>query len=273
MTLSKKPIALLLLIFILIPQVKAIPSGNVIPPRFSYKSGYWYDDWGITRNSAEGSNGYLPKLSSETLGVNKELAYQIGERFKTTYSDSNSKADAILKYVQKWTEYGYDSDNVFMGGQAQDEWAWNADEMAHSFDQNTGKVAIGDCEDLAFLCFTIYSGAGFDTAIVDAPEHVALLIWLPDYPNANQYWELSQDNRGAGWIWVESTGPTNPVGWTPSDFFNGDWTAYTLVNGVYYQQEPVQTSTGTDGTDGIDLELIISIIFFIFMIISKILTR
>jgi len=278
MSLSKKPICLLLLSLILIPQVNAIPSGNTTPPSgWKYNSGYWHDSWGITRNSAEGSDGsdgYLPKLASETLGINKELAYKIGERFLNTYSDSNSRADAILKYIQKWTEYGYDSDNVVIGGQAQDEWAWNADEMAHAFDENLGKVAIGDCEDMAFLGFTIYSGAGFDTAVIDAPEHCALLIWLPDYPNANQYWELSQDNRGAGWIWVEATGPTNPVGWTPSDFSNGDWTAYTLANGVYTQRQPVQTqSDGTGGTDGIDLQLIISIIFFIFFIISKILRR
>ena len=68
-------------------------------------------------------------------------------------------------------------------GVAQDEWAWNADEMAHAFNPTTGVTAIGDCEDMAFLCGTIYVGAGFDAAIVDAPDHVALLIWLPEFCN------------------------------------------------------------------------------------------
>ena len=65
------------------------------------------------------------------------------------------RAEAILNYVQTWTDYGYDEDNVFRNGEAQIEWAWNADEMAHMFDETTFSVAIGDCEDMAFLCATI----------------------------------------------------------------------------------------------------------------------
>ena len=118
---------------------------------------------------------------------------------------------AILKYVQTWTEYGFDSDNVVRGGVSQEEWAWNADEMTHAFNETTGVKAIGDCEDMAFLCGTIYLAAGFDAAIIDAPEHVALLIWLPEFSNANNYWDLPNDNRDAGWIWVEATGNSNPL--------------------------------------------------------------
>jgi hypothetical protein len=268
MTLLKTSTVFFLIILIFVPQAKAITSGGVIPPTFTYKSGNWYDSFGLTRDNADGSEGYLPKLESETIGVNKELAYSIGLRFKDSYTDRNAMAEAILKYVQTWTQYGYDSDNVVMGGEAQEEWAWNADEMAHNINETTGAVAIGDCEDLAFLCATIYDAAGFETAMISAPGHCALLIWLPDYPNANVYWTLSDDSRGAGWIWVESTGSQNPLGWTPSDFFDGDWTAYTLSNGVYSAQTPVVSDTSsTGGSDNLDL--LITIGFLILIILSR----
>ncbi len=195
---------------------------------FTRRGGDWYDDWGINRNYYAGADGYLPNLAPETLGENRELAYSIGERFQANYPAEIDRAVAILKYVQTWTEYGYDSDNVFRDGVPQEEWAWNADEMAHAFNENTGVTAVGDCEDMAFLCGTIYVAAGFDAAIIDAPGHVALLIWLPEFSNANNYWDLSNDGRDAGWIWVEATGSTNPLGWTPPDFNDGRWTAYAI---------------------------------------------
>jgi hypothetical protein len=204
---------------------EAFPSSD-----FTQKNGEWYDSWGIDRNAYDGLHGFLPNLAYETLGTNKELAYAIGESFKENYASTNSRAEAILRYVQTWTEYGYDSDNVVKGGVPQDEWAWNADEMAHKFDTSTGVKAVGDCEDMAFLCATIYTGAGIDAAVVDAPEHVACLIWLPDYPNADNYWNLPNDNRNEGWIWVEATGIDNPLGWTPPDFTDGNWNAYPIIS-------------------------------------------
>ena len=271
MSLLKTSFVFVLIILFFVPQVRGIPSGGVMPPTFTHRSGFWYDEWGLTRDYPEGRDGYIPGLESETIGVNKELAYSIGERFRDTYSDRNAMAAAILRYVQTWTQYGYDDENVVMGGVAQEEWAWNADEMAHNIDESSGAVAVGDCEDLAFLCATVYNGSGFETAIIDAPEHVALLIWLPDFQNANQYWELPEDGRGAGWIWVESTGSKNPLGWTPSDFFDGDWTAYTLVDGVYYSQQPIQSGSSLFGSDDIDLLLLIG--FIVLIILSKIFRR
>ena len=264
MSYKKTAVTLILLITIIVPIVKATPSGGSYPPRFDYKSGEWYDSWGITRNSAEGSQGYLPQLLSETIGENKELAFRIGERFRNRISNRNTLTAAILKYVQTWVEYGYDRDNVFKRGVSQDEWAWNADEMAHSFNETTGTMAVGDCEDMAFLCATIYQGAGVETAIVDAPGHVALLIWLPDYPNASEYWDLD-DNRGAGWIWVEATGPNNTLGWTPSDYTEGDWTAYTNVNTLNYPKQPIPTSSD----EFTDWDLIILVIFVLFILLSR----
>lgn len=233
---------------------------------FNRKEGDWYDNWGINRNYYAGPDGYLPNLATETLNGNKELAYSIGEWFQTNYPSRTDRATAILKYVQTWTEYGYDSDNVVRGGVPQEEWAWNADEMAHSFNETTGVKAIGDCEDMAFLSGTIYVGAGFDAAIVDATEHVALLIWLPEYLNANTYWNLTNDDRDAGWIWVEATGSANPLGWTPPDFRDGGWTAYAIGNleFVAKPERPQSTSFDIDITTAI-----VAVIFFIILALAK----
>jgi hypothetical protein len=233
---------------------------------FTQRNGDWYDNWGIDRNDA-GINGqlpgYLPNIASETLGENKELAYSIGQQFLSEYQSETDRAVAILKYVQTWTYYGYDSDNFFRNGVAQDEWAQNADEFAHAFNQSTGVKAVGDCEDMAFLCGTIYVGAGFDAAVIDATDHAALLIWLPEFPNANSYWDLPNDDRDAGWIWVEATGSSNPLGWTPPDFENGGWTAYPISSLEFIpevQPEPPQSTL-------IDFDVPAIIVFIIFSIL------
>jgi len=247
------------------PPVRGIPASS-----FSVmQDGDWYDNFGINRNYYAGPNGYLPALATETLNDNKELAYSIGEQFRTQYSDMEDRAVAILKFVQTWTEYGYDSDNFVRNGVAQDEWAQNADEMAHAFDQTTGVRAVGDCEDMAFLCGTIYVGAGFDAAVVDAPEHVALLIWLPEYPNANNYWDLPNDNRDSGWIWVEATGSSNPLGWTPPDFDGGGWTAYP-IGSLTFVAEPIPEDSTSTGFLSPDLDLLIVIVGIVFSIILAI---
>jgi len=207
---------------------RGTPSGGVFPPKFTLKNGEWYDSWGFNRNFYGGDDGYMPNVAYETLGPDRELAYSLGERFKTDYESVVQRAVAILTYVQRWTEYGYDADNVIMNGIRQDEWAWNGDEMAHMFNENTNTIAVGDCEDMAFLCSTLFMAAGIDAAVVLAPQHVALLIWLPEYSNANYYWDIPDDGRNEGWIWVEATGDRNPLGWTPPDFVNGDWIAYPL---------------------------------------------
>lgn len=239
---------LLLAMTISSSAVRGFPSGLTYPPTFTQKNGDWYDSWGIDRNYYGGTDGYMPNIAYETLGQNSELAYSIGEQFKTAYSSTDERAEAILKYVQTWTNYGYDSDNVVMNGVPQEEWAWNADEMAHRINETTGTVAIGDCEDLAFLCATLYIAAGFDVTMVLAPSHVALLIWLPDYPNANYYWDIG-DGRGAGWIWVESTGSENPLGWTPPDFSDGNWDAYPLASTIYnVVYDPQAPGAGDDVT-------------------------
>jgi len=231
---------------------------------FNQRYGDWYDNWGIDRNNA-GTNGelpgYLPNLASETLGDNRELAYSIGEWFLNNYQSKTDRAVAILKYVQTWTEYGYDSDNFVRNGVPQDEWAQNADEFAHAFNETTGVKAIGDCEDMAFLCGTIYVGAGFDAAVIDATDHCALLIWLPEFSNANDYWDLN-DGRGSGWIWVEATGSSNPLGWTPSDFADGGWTAYPINSLQFTPETPTPTQSTSTNLDvlGVIVSIIIPVI-------------
>ena len=206
----------------------AIPSGGVYPPEFTYRNGYWYDSWGYNRNYYAGENGFLPNVAYESLGSYKQLAYEIGEWFAENYDNEIERAEAILDYVQRWTDYGYDEDNVVRNGIAQVEWAWNADEMAHMFDESQNLVAIGDCEDMTFLCATLYVASKIDVALVDAPGHVSLLIWLPEYANANHYWDIPNDGRDHGWIWVEATGEVNPLGWTPPDFSDGEWDAHII---------------------------------------------
>ena len=208
--------------------VDGLPSGGSYPPTFTFDDEAWFDSWGYNRNYYGGSNGYMPNLAYETLGANQELAYGLGLQFRIDYPSEIRRAEAILRFVQRWTEYGYDEDNVVMDGQAQYEWAWNADEMAHMFNVSTTTIAVGDCEDMAFLCATIYLGSGIDAALVLTTTHVALLIWLPDYPNANYYWDLPDDGKESGWIWVEATGDRNPLGWTPPDFADGDWVVFPL---------------------------------------------
>jgi hypothetical protein len=264
MTMRKLLILLLsCIVFLPIGTCTAFPSSS-----FTESFGEWLDDWNINRNYYGGKNGYLPNLAYETLNENKELAYSIGESFQAQYTQKTERARAILRYVQQWTEYGYDEDNVYMNGVAQEEWAWNADETANRFNQTTGAVAIGDCEDMAFLCGTIYMGAGFDAAIVDAPGHVALLIWLPEFDNADNYWDIPDDNRGSGWIWVEATGDSNPLGWTPSDYEYGDWTAYPLGTIEPIEEDNTTTPTEFFSTDIIVPVVVIGVIFVILSLAS-----
>jgi len=207
--------------------VLAFPSGNGYPPVFTRKGRNWYDSFGIVRNEWSGEDGYLPRIINESLGENRELAYRFGQLFVDRYPNRNERAEAILRFVQTWTEYGYDEEHVFMEGISQDEWAWNPDEMAHMVDQaqKSQQAAYGDCEDFGFFCGVLYLAAGYEVTIVHPEGHIALLIWLPDYPDANTYWDVD-DGKGYGWIWVEATGDKNPLGWTPPDYDDGSFEVY-----------------------------------------------
>lgn len=270
MSFQKKTLIVLIFISLFATSnfVSGLPSGGEYPPTFTYQNDDWYDSWGYKRNEFWGDDGYLPNIAYESLGSDKELAYDLGLWFKNNYAQRVERAEAILDYVQRWTDYGYDIDNVISpDNQPQIEWAWNADEMVHMFDENQNTVAIGDCEDMSFLCATIYLSAGFDVTIVSPPEHVALLIWLPEYDNANYYWDIPDDDREYGWIWVEATGETNPLGWTPPDFDDGDWISYIIgISGLtvdFYPKYPqvedeVKVQVKIDNSIGIINEILLT---------------
>jgi len=215
----KKIVLFLVSVSLLSTTVFASPSGGSCPPKFEFVNGHYYDSWQMDRNSPWGKNGYMPNLMYESIDSAADLAFGWGVEFRKAYPNKITRAGAILSFIQSWTAYGSDEEYVIMDEKPQIEWAWNGDEMAYKMKEvfDSKDLARGDCEDLAFLCGTIYLGAGFDVAIVNPPGHVALLIWLPEYPNANIYWDLG-DGEGLGWIWVEATGRRNPLGWTPSDF-------------------------------------------------------
>ena len=251
--------------------VLTIPTGAFPATSFHEQNGDWFDNFGIDRNDA-GTNGelpgFLPNIEHETLGENRERAYSIGQQFLTEYPNKTDRAVAILKYVQTWTYYANDTEVKSMNGVLQEEWCQNADEFAHAFNQTTGVKAPGDCDCMATLCGTIYVAAGFDTALVDCSDHEAVLIWLPEFANANDYWDI-HDGKGQGWIWVEATGSANPLGWTPSDFEDGQWTAYHITNSSVFEPEPAsfQPSSTSIGLD--TLGIIVGIIFIVIPFIGR----
>lgn len=238
------------LLFLFIVGVLAFPSGNDYPPTFTKKQGYWYDSWDVNRNYGDGADGYLLWMIYESVGSNRERAFEIGQQFLNTHPTRVSRARAILDYVTTYMRYGYDSDYVVMENVAQEEWAWNPDEMVNMVEaaRANSQVARGDCEDFSFLLGTLYLAAGYDVTIIEMPGHVALMIWLPEYENANLYWDVPNDGRSnAGWIWVEGTaGSAQVLGYTPEKYSSfqfiqvqtlGEYSGSTLLLGSLRKRE------------------------------------
>ncbi|RLI44987.1 hypothetical protein DRO61_11455, partial [Candidatus Bathyarchaeota archaeon] len=98
----------------MIVESYAYPSGGSYPPTFTKSGSYWYDEWAINRNLYSGEFGYLPSMFYETIDTNSDLAYSWGFEFKQRYSNQVELAQTILRFVQQWTIYGYDAENVFM---------------------------------------------------------------------------------------------------------------------------------------------------------------
>ena len=91
----------------------------------------------------------------------------------------------------------------------------------------THGIAQGDCEDSAILLSVLYKAAGFRSAIVLTPGHVATLIHLPEYRKAPRKLILNGED---GWVWIEATGATNPFGWVPDSLLKGDLIAKEITN-------------------------------------------
>ncbi|MBA7628184.1 hypothetical protein ES703_35660 [subsurface metagenome] len=193
------------------------------------RNGDVYDNWKICRTRSWGDDGFFqvsdstfrPAIAFESIGEIgelKDVAWEVGERFKSEYPDPNECAEQIFAYARDHVTYT--SDAIQFG---YDEFARNADEVVEDI-QSTGS-SRGDCEDYAVLLAVMFKAAGIPSAVVLAPEHAAALVYLPDYPDANTSWSLDGES---GWIWAEATGRTNPLGWTPSKFMRSDLAVYEI---------------------------------------------
>lgn len=183
------------------------------------RGGELVDDWGVIRTRASGINGFLrvtsagfdPIIVRESLGIRADVAWQLGEEFAQKYPDKNQRAEKIFSFVRDRVIYTSDLD-LF----GTPEFAQNADELATVIvDQRSAK---GDCEDSAVLLATMYKAAGYRSAIVLVPGHVATVVHLPEYKKAPRKLSLARED---GWVWAEATGSTNPLGWVPETLLSG----------------------------------------------------
>ncbi|HEY82167.1 MAG TPA: hypothetical protein G4O01_02615 [Dehalococcoidia bacterium] len=192
---------------------------------FREVNGDLFDDWGISRTRAFGTDGFYqvsetgfrPVIAFESLGEEADLAYHLGEQMAEKYPDRRQRAEAIFRFVRDRVNYISDADQF-----KYDEFAQNADEVAIAIAKNG--IAYGDCEDSTLLLAVMYQGAGYRSAIVVAPGHTAALVYLPEYKRGPVF-EL---NGESGWVWAEATGRNNPLGWVPKEFLNMELAAYEI---------------------------------------------
>ena len=194
-----------------------------------------HDDWGIARTRAALSDGFLglsrtgfdPIIARESMGANADVAWRLGEEFARKYPDRNQRAEQIFYFVRNRVVYTSDKDQFGRG-----EFARNADEMAAAIAKN--EKTAGDCEDSAVLLAVLYKAAGYRSALVLTPGHVAALVYLPEYRKARK---LSVEGEG-GWVWAEATGATNPFGWLPESLRAGEKRTSEVLAGELKKQEP-----------------------------------
>ena len=194
-----------------------------------------YDSFGVCRNRATGEDGFMqitevgfdPIIARESLGENIDVAWELGQTFAEKYPELNQRAEQIFYFVRNKVVYTSDIDEF-----GHEEFAQNADELARSILENG--AASGDCEDDAILLAVIYKAAGFRSAIVLAPGHIAALVHLPDYNKAAHV--LTLEGKG-GWVWAEATGLNNPLGWIAPSLVNGPMVARELSDDAIPQKE------------------------------------
>ena len=204
-----------------------------------------YDDWGIFRTRGHGSDGFLgvtstgfdPLLVYEGMGGDADLAWRAGEEFVRKYPDKYQRAEKIFYFVRDRVRYTSDSDQFGTG-----EFAQNADEMARTL--NKDGRADGDCEDSSVLLAVLYKAAGYRSAIVLMPGHVATLVHLPGYSKAPRNVSLDGED---GWIWAEATGSTNRFGWVPTSFSEEEMFAREVNIDQIHNQEPGAVAVSIDG--------------------------
>ena len=203
------------------------------------------DDWGVVRTRASGVNGFLgvtatgfdPIIARESLGERADIAWQLGEEFARKYPDRNQRAERIFNYVRDRVVYTSDSDQF-----GTPEFAQNADEVAMTIVANGS--ALGDCEDSAVLLAVMYKAAGYRSAMVLMPGHVATLVYLPEYKKAAR--KLSLAGEG-GWVWAEATGANNPFGWVPEALISdGILASEVLAGALEGQRDATSAATVED---------------------------
>ena len=186
------------------------------------------DDWGIARTRAGGPDGFLaispegfdPLLARESMGQQVDVAWDLGEELARKYPDRGQRAERIFAFVRDRVVYTSDRDQF-----GTDEFAQNADEVAATIVKNG--AAKGDCEDSSILLAIMYKAAGYRSAIVLMPGHVATLVHLPSYKKARKL----TLNGEPGWVWAEATGATNPFGWVPQALLDGQISAREVTDG------------------------------------------
>ena len=202
--------------------------------QFSRRNGEIVDDWGVIRTRADGTKGFLgvtrtgfdPIIARESLGERADVAWQLGEEFTRKYPDRNQRAEKIFSFVRDRVVYTSDSDQF-----GTPEFAQNADEVAATIVDR--RAAEGDCEDSAVLLAVMYKAAGYRSAMVLMPGHVATVVHLPEYKKAPRKLNLAGEG---GWVWAEATGATNPLGWVPETLISGQIVAREVTAGALEAQ-------------------------------------
>jgi hypothetical protein len=242
-----KPALILLLTLLatgaLFPSlVQAFPS-----EQFQRVGRHIRDDWGIFRTRSNGPTGFLaqtttsfdPIIARESMGENADVAWALGKEFILKYPDRNQRAERIFYYVRDKVVYTSDSDQFDTG-----EFAQNADEVAATIAEKGS--ARGDCEDSALLLAVLYEAAGFRSAMVLVPGHIATVVHLPEYRKAPRMLTLEGD---PGWVWAEATGASNPFGWLPESVAVEEMTASEVIGGTLEAKEgssgPATVETAT----------------------------
>ena len=219
-------VLLAILVVISIGLLAASPSFAASSEEFYQKDSDVFDDWGICRTRAYGTDGFFeltetsfrPVIAFESLGEeNVAQAYALGEQFAEKYPDRRQRAERIFYFVRDRVQYTPDVDQFRFP-----EFAQNADELATTIEQQG--FGRGDCEDSAILLAVMYKGAGYRSAIVLPPGHAAALVYLPEYKKADRL----EFEGESGWIWAEATGRNNPFGWIPQQYKGARLTTYEV---------------------------------------------
>jgi hypothetical protein len=237
----KRARVLLGLIVVLLAAVATAGYASAFPSEGFYeRGGHIFDDWEICRTTAFGEDGFYqiteigfrPVIAFQSLGDQADLAYSLGEQIANEYPDLVRRAEAIFHFVRDGVEYTPDIDQNGNG-----EFAQNADELATAIVEDG--IGYADCEDMAVLLAVMYEAAGLRSAIVLVPEHTAVLVYLPEYDKATAVFELEGET---GWVWAETTGRNNPLGWAPKQYLNDRIAAYEISAEVPAYEIPAETA-------------------------------